>query len=87
MEQRLKATLGSASAKAQANKHLSSEGYGDGGGADNSNSSFSTNNGKKSGTKKGSQPQSVLRDKAAGQQPKPALRAEGSYLNKNKEKG
>jgi hypothetical protein len=85
-EQCLKATLG-ASAKAQANRHLSAGGYGNGGGAGSSSSSFSTNNGKKSGTKKGSQPQSAPRDKAAGQQPKPTLKAEGSYLNKNKEKG
>ena len=85
-EQCLKATLG-ASAKAQANKHLSAGGYGNGGGAGSSSSSFSINNGKKSGTKKGSQLQSAPRDKASWQQPKPALKAKGSYLNKNKEKG
>ena len=84
-EQCLKATLG-ASAKAQANRHLSAGSYGNGGGAGSSSSNFSANTTtKKSGTRKGSQPQSAPRDKAAGQQPKPALRAEGNYL-KNKEK-
>ena len=82
-EQCLKAMLG-ASAKAQANRHLAAGSYGNGGGAGSSSSSSSANT-KKSGTRKGSQPQSAPRDKAAGQQPKPALKAEGSYL-KNKEK-
>ena len=67
--------------------HLAAGSYGNGGGAGNIGNSFSTNNGKKSGTKKGSQPQSAPRDKEAREQPKPALKAEGNYLNKNKEKG
>jgi hypothetical protein len=75
-----------ASAKAQANRHLATGSYGNGGGAGNSNNSSSANtNNKNSGTRKGSQPQSAPRDKAAGRQPKPALKAEGIYL-KNKEK-
>ena len=84
-EQCLKATLG-ASAKAQANRHLASGSCGNGGGAGTSSLSSSANiNNKNSGTKKGSQPQSAPRDKAAGQQPKPALKAKGNYF-KNKEK-
>jgi hypothetical protein len=83
-EQSLKVTLG-ASAKAHANRHLATGSYGNGGRAGSNISSSSTNTNKKSGIKKGSQPRSAPRDKAAGQQPKPALRAEGSYL-KNKEK-
>ena len=84
-EQCLKATVG-ASSKAQAKKHISARGYENGGGACNNNNNFSANNGKKSGTKRGSQLHSAPRDKATRQQPKPALKAEGSYLNKNKEK-
>ncbi len=57
--------------------------YGNGGGA-GSNNINSTNNGKKYIAKKGSQPQSAQKDNASRQQPKPALKAEGSYLNKNK---
>jgi hypothetical protein len=57
-EQCLKATL-SASTKAQANRHLATGSYRDeGGGAGNNTNSSSANiNGKKSGTKKGLQPQ------------------------------
>ena len=58
----LKATLGSF-ARAQANKHLSAEGYGNGGRA-GSNINNSTNNGKKSVARKGSQPQPAQKDKA-----------------------
>jgi len=83
-EQCLKATLG-ASTKAQVNMHLSTGGCGNGGGAGSIRSS-STNNGTKSVARKGSQPQAAQRDKT-GQQPKPALKAEGNYLDKNKEKG
>ncbi len=82
-KQCLMATLG-ASAKAHANMHFAAGSYGNGGGAGSSSNISSANTNKKSGTRKGSQPQSAPRDKAAGQQPKPALRAEGSYL-KNKE--
>jgi hypothetical protein len=71
----LKATLG-ASAKAQANTHLSAGGYGNGGGADNIISN-STNNGRNPVARKGSQPKSAQKDKASRQQPKPALNAEG----------
>jgi len=60
----LKATL-SASANAQAIRHLSAGSYGNGGGAGSSSNNISTTNlGKNSGTKKGSQPKSVPRDKA-----------------------
>ena len=38
--------------------------------------------GKKSGARKGSQPQSAPRDKAVGQQHKPALKTKGSHLKK-----
>ncbi len=66
--------------------HLAAGSYGNGGGAGSSSSNSSANiNNKKSGARKGSQPQSAPRDKAAWQQPKPALKAEGNYL-KNKEK-
>ena len=37
--------------------------------------------------RKGSQSQSAQNDKAGGQQPKPALKAEDNYLNKYKGKG
>ncbi len=84
-EQCLKATLG-ASTKAQANMHLAVGSYGNGGGAGISNNSSAANiNSKKSGAGKGTQPQSAPRDKASRQQPKPTLKAEGSY-RKNKEK-
>jgi hypothetical protein len=84
-EQCLKATLG-AFAKAQADRHLAAGSYGNGGGAGSSSSSSAANtNNTMSGTRKGPQPQSATRDNAAGQQPKPALRAKGNYL-KNKEK-
>jgi hypothetical protein len=84
-EQCLKATLGT-STKAQANMHLAAGSCGNGGGANSGNIIFSANiNIKNSGTRKGSQPQSAPMDKATEQQPKPALKAEGSYL-KNKEK-
>ena len=63
-EQCLKTTLG-ASAKAQANMHLAAGSYGNGGGASNNNNISSANtNIKKSGTRKGSHPQSAPRDKA-----------------------
>ncbi len=82
----LKVTLG-ASLKAQAIMHFATRGYGNGDGAGSSNkSSFSNIDGKKSGARKGSEPQSAPRDKASRQHPKPALKAEGSYL-KNTEKG
>jgi len=84
-EKCLKTTIG-ASAKAQANMHRATGSYGNGGGAGNTNNNFYTNNGKTSGTNKGSQPQSAPMDKAVGQHPKPALKAEGNFLNKNKEK-
>ncbi len=74
--------------KKQKNRHLSSGGYGNGGGGAGSiTNNSSTNNGKKSGAKKGSQPQSTPHDKASWQQPKPAIKAEGIYINKNKERG
>ncbi len=83
-EECLKAALG-ASEKAQANKHLATGSYGNGRGASNTNISSSANiNNKKFGARKGSQPQSTPRDKATGQQTKPALNAKGSSL-KNKE--
>ncbi len=81
-EQCLKATLG-VFAKAQAKRHLSAGAYGSGGAAGSNSNSFS-NNDKKSGTKKGAQPQSAPRDKTTGQQPKLTLKAEGSYVNKYK---
>ncbi len=76
-----------ASAKAQANMHLAAGSSENGEGAGINSNNFSTNNGKKSDTKKGSQPQSAPRDKTTGKHPKPALKAGVSYINKNKEKG
>ncbi len=83
-EQCLKATLG-ASGKAQANMHIATRSYGNVGGAGSISNSSSANINKKSGAMKGSQPQSAPRDKATRQQPKPVLKAKGSYL-KHKEK-
>ena len=66
--------------------HLAPGSYGNRGGAGSNSISSSANiNVKKSGAKRGSQPQLAPRDKAARQQPKHTLKAEGSYL-KNKEK-
>jgi len=79
-EQCVKATL-DASAKAQANMHLSAGSYGNEGGADNINKISSANINKKNSTaRNGSHPQSPPRDKATRKQPKPSLKAEGSYL-------
>jgi hypothetical protein len=78
-EQCLKATLG-ASAKAQANKHLAAGAYGGGGAGTVAEPKKRFKDGqptKKQPTKRGAG------EKAAGERPKPALKAEGSFL-KNK---
>jgi hypothetical protein len=83
-EQCLKATL-CTSAKAQANMHFLAGGYGNGEGA-GIISDNSTSNGINSIDRKRSQSHSAKKDKAIRQQSKPALKAEGNYINKNKEK-